>query len=168
MPSQLLSLPSQTSGVGGRSLRRRAHRAAADEGPACRCARRVDLRLGQRRADAGLTGLREVAVIDDAVAVVVDAVASLGQLVCNATGMPMAEVCNGKDDNCDGVIDNGNFPETGQTCICNGLTQAQIDAPAAPARRGASSAAARWALSAKAACYPRRRSATARTTTATA
>jgi MYXO-CTERM domain-containing protein len=59
-----------------------------------------------------------------------------GQLVCNATGMPMAEVCNGKDDNCDGVIDNGNFPETGQTCICNGLTQAQIDAPGSTCKAG--------------------------------
>ena len=32
--------------------------------------------------------------------------------------MPQAETCNGIDDNCDGVIDNGNFPQTGQTCIC--------------------------------------------------
>jgi MYXO-CTERM domain-containing protein len=50
-----------------------------------------------------------------------------GQLVCNATGMPQAEVCDGKDNNCDGVIDNGNFPQTGQPCICPGLTQEQID-----------------------------------------
>ena len=50
-----------------------------------------------------------------------------GQLVCNATGMAQAEVCDGKDNNCDGVIDNGTFPQTGQSCICPGLTQAQID-----------------------------------------
>jgi MYXO-CTERM domain-containing protein len=54
-------------------------------------------------------------------------VCDMGRLVCNATGMPMAEVCNGIDDNCDGVIDNGTFPQTGQTCLCPGLTQAQID-----------------------------------------
>ena len=37
-----------------------------------------------------------------------------GKLVCSSgSGMPTAEVCNGLDDNCDGVIDNGNFPETG-------------------------------------------------------
>jgi MYXO-CTERM domain-containing protein len=59
-----------------------------------------------------------------------------GKLVCNATGMPMAEVCNGIDDNCDGVIDNGNFPETGQKCVCNGLTQAQIDAPGSTCKAG--------------------------------
>jgi MYXO-CTERM domain-containing protein len=59
-----------------------------------------------------------------------------GQLVCNATGMPQPEVCNGIDDNCDGVIDNGNFPQTGQTCLCNGLTQAQIDAPGSTCKAG--------------------------------
>jgi MYXO-CTERM domain-containing protein len=50
-----------------------------------------------------------------------------GQLVCNATGNPQAEVCDGKDNNCDGIIDNGNFPQTGQPCLCDGLTQQQID-----------------------------------------
>jgi MYXO-CTERM domain-containing protein len=59
-----------------------------------------------------------------------------GQLVCNATGMPMPEICNGKDDNCDGVIDNGNFPETGQTCLCPGLTQAEIDVPNSTCKAG--------------------------------
>ncbi|HEY7375990.1 MAG TPA: MopE-related protein, partial [Polyangia bacterium] len=59
-----------------------------------------------------------------------------GQLVCNATGMPEAEVCNGKDDNCDGVIDNGNFPTVGQECLCAGLTQAQIDVPNSTCKKG--------------------------------
>jgi MYXO-CTERM domain-containing protein len=59
-----------------------------------------------------------------------------GQLVCNATGMPQAETCNGIDDNCDGVIDNGNFPQTGQACLCPPLTQAQIDAPGSTCKGG--------------------------------
>ena len=80
MPSQLLSLPSQTSGVGStQPSHTKPHRAAADEVPGLAgAAGRVDLRLGQARAEAGLAGLREVAVVDDAVAVVVDAVADLG------------------------------------------------------------------------------------------
>jgi MYXO-CTERM domain-containing protein len=49
-----------------------------------------------------------------------------GKLVCNVTSMPKTEVCNGIDDNCDGIIDNGNFPETGQPCLCPGLTQAEV------------------------------------------
>jgi len=59
-----------------------------------------------------------------------------GKLVCNATGMPQPEVCNGIDDNCDGVIDNGNFTQTGQTCLCPGLTQAQVDAPNGTCKAG--------------------------------
>jgi len=51
-----------------------------------------------------------------------------GQLVCSGTGTPMPEVCNGLDDNCDGIIDNGTFTETGQTCLCPGLTQSQVNA----------------------------------------
>jgi len=63
-------------------------------------------------------------------------VCSMGRLVCNATGVPMPETCNGEDDNCDGVIDNGTFPQTGQECLCPGLTQAQIDAPNSTCKKG--------------------------------
>ena len=43
-----------------------------------------------------------------------------GTFVCMTAGWcatrpacRMAETCNGIDDNCDGVIDNGTFPQTG-------------------------------------------------------
>ena len=49
-----------------------------------------------------------------------------GQIICNTTSMPGVETCNGLDDNCDGVIDNGVFPQTGQACLCPGLTAAQV------------------------------------------
>jgi MYXO-CTERM domain-containing protein len=59
-----------------------------------------------------------------------------GKLVCNATGMPMPEICDGIDNNCDGVIDNGNFTQTGQPCLCAGLTQAQVDLPNSACKGG--------------------------------
>jgi hypothetical protein len=39
-----------------------------------------------------------------------------GQLVCNQTNQPRAETCNGLDDDCDGVLDNGN---PGGNLACN-------------------------------------------------
>ena len=50
-----------------------------------------------------------------------------GHLVCEQMSMPMPEVCNGLDDNCDGIVDNGTFPGVGDPCLCDGLTQAQVD-----------------------------------------
>jgi|GEM_PF-2323126 len=39
----------------------------------------------------------------------------MGTLVCNPTTMPIAEVCNNVDDDCDGTIDDGN-PGGGNVC----------------------------------------------------
>jgi hypothetical protein len=49
-----------------------------------------------------------------------------GQLKCNTTSMPMVETCNGLDDDCDGVVDNGNFPNVGMDCVCPGLDPAKV------------------------------------------
>jgi MYXO-CTERM domain-containing protein len=49
-----------------------------------------------------------------------------GRIVCSTSSMPTVETCNGLDDNCDGVVDNGNFPQTGTTCLCPGLDAAQV------------------------------------------
>ncbi len=42
-------------------------------------------------------------------------VCSEGELVCQRVGDPIAEVCNGRDDNCDGAEDEGN-PGGGAAC----------------------------------------------------
>ena len=50
-----------------------------------------------------------------------------GKLVCNTSGgMPQPETCNGKDDDCNGLIDDGMLPGTGVDCLCPGETQAQV------------------------------------------
>jgi MYXO-CTERM domain-containing protein len=49
-----------------------------------------------------------------------------GKLVCNTVGNPKPETCNGLDDDCDGVIDNGPLPGTGADCLCPGEAQAQV------------------------------------------
>ncbi|HXI58349.1 MAG TPA: MopE-related protein [Polyangia bacterium] len=50
-----------------------------------------------------------------------------GHLECDTVTTPQPELCNGKDDNCDGIVDNGVFPQVGTPCLCPGLTQAQVD-----------------------------------------
>ena len=51
-----------------------------------------------------------------------------GKIICDSTAQPMVETCNGKDDDCNGLIDDGVFPGVGDSCLCTGLTQAQVDA----------------------------------------
>ena len=48
-----------------------------------------------------------------------------GKIICDTVSQPMLEVCNGKDDDCNGLIDDGTFPGVGDSCLCPGLTAAQ-------------------------------------------
>jgi hypothetical protein len=50
-----------------------------------------------------------------------------GKIICDSTSQPVMEICNGLDDDCNGLIDDGIFPGVGVSCLCPGVTQAQID-----------------------------------------
>src|SRR6185295_7851596 len=50
-----------------------------------------------------------------------------GMITCDSSTQPTVETCNGRDDDCNGIIDDGVFPGVGTTCLCAGLTQAQVD-----------------------------------------
>lgn len=50
-----------------------------------------------------------------------------GKIICDSSAQPSREICNGKDDDCNGLIDDGVFPGVGDSCLCPGLTQAQVD-----------------------------------------
>ncbi|MEO8214546.1 MAG: MopE-related protein, partial [Myxococcales bacterium] len=50
-----------------------------------------------------------------------------GKIICDSSAQPSTEICNGKDDDCNGLIDDGVFPGVGDSCLCPGLTQAQVD-----------------------------------------
>ena len=50
-----------------------------------------------------------------------------GKIVCDSTASPQPEVCNGLDDDCNGIIDDGAFPGVGDACLCDGLDPAKAD-----------------------------------------
>src|SRR3569623_1888603 len=50
-----------------------------------------------------------------------------GQIVCSTMSSPQPEVCNGLDDDCNGVIDDGVFPGVGDSCVCDGLDPSQVN-----------------------------------------
>ncbi len=49
-----------------------------------------------------------------------------GKVVCEGAAQPTMESCNGRDDDCNGLIDDGVFPTVGDSCLCPPLTQAQV------------------------------------------
>ena len=49
-----------------------------------------------------------------------------GKIVCDSVSNPQLEVCNGVDDDCNGLIDDGVFPGVGTSCVCDGLDPAKV------------------------------------------
>jgi len=49
-----------------------------------------------------------------------------GKLKCDSTSNPSPEICDGKDNDCNSIIDDGTFPGVGDSCICPGLDPAQV------------------------------------------
>ncbi|MES1204528.1 MAG: MopE-related protein [Pseudomonadota bacterium] len=48
-----------------------------------------------------------------------------GKIVCEGSSQPTMETCNGRDDDCNGLVDDGTFPGIGDSCLCPPLTMAQ-------------------------------------------
>ena len=49
-----------------------------------------------------------------------------GKIICDSSAQPSTEICNGKDDDCNGLSDDGVFPGVGDSCLCPGWTQARV------------------------------------------
>jgi MYXO-CTERM domain-containing protein len=49
-----------------------------------------------------------------------------GKIVCEQMSMPMKEICNGLDDDCNHIVDDGPLPGVGDDCLCPGTDPKQV------------------------------------------